>query len=1019
MSARSFSNFGFEYYEKGRSIVEDKFVGRHEGLALFSEIVEYPRRGKEMPALIVRGIAGSGKSWLLARFAAMLESDRLPYVAYNLRSPIAGNIPGAWVRFSREIADRYNLRTPRFNRVKNIFDLRFRGNKPEEQEENTGFIKGLFKTFTGSGQSEEIPSPKMCRIYGKDWEKNLSSRPLHEHLNAMAVALAEDIDYELDGKKFPFMTVLLDSWNISTERQAPLWKALADNCSRLFVIIASQMELEFSDAKEITLHDFNEKETREALERRGIGSPQAIANIMGETGGSPLTVSLAASLAELLARKGDIIRANSFSVQTDEDVAENYMKKIWEHLRDSEQYALCATVKSPGLPPELLAELHAQRVDLPAGAVSASEYIPCEPPFSAETPVKVHLDIYDVIEELSHTIHTPNIADLSRRVERLLESENLLEWEILDARLNIHLAPENALAGIIERIMAMRASGEFTAAESLWRCSHPEGNLGLATIHRMAGYELLHEYLSGKELETYFSRETDTVVTDAEYTIEHSRLISSDNADDALRELQDCVGSLSSAITETSGKEPTLWYLRGEALLLASQIMYKSGVYKEVLSSAQKAFESFNRTIQAELDTAGLVSIECARACGLAADAENGLGETKMANSWLLKALDSLDNATSKRVSFTADIDLIRATAIFKQGEILLKKENRGEAEECFTLALEELGKIAKGYRMFDAISAQKSGEIYISLARLLQQTGAQESAMQALNDAGRTYDKYEELIGGGDYLIWIGRGKIALIEAEIYSTDSADTAITRTREAIEYFERAWEASGAVEAVEGEIDALIFEADLLCEEKRDYETVFDRVEEILETRLSGHASRIKAVFKWIKLAKSRGRAAYIEGKNDIAAKHFSDAIHGYADLNEISSDLPEISDLAEIHLATAVAWRAGGEPVEAFKSLKRALESFEMAADKNTERGRKRVLHAAIGVYNDLSASGMVEESFEASLFALALIAQVGGQEAISIGHELLVYWESQDLSFREKHKLEEVASTLQEYWGQ
>lgn len=1019
MSAGSYTGFGFEYYEQGRTLVEDRFVGRQEALDNFSEILDYPRRGKEMPTLIVHGIAGSGKSWLLAKFAGILENERLPYVAYNLRSPIAGNIPGAWVSFSDEIADKYKLKTPRFNRVRDIFDLRFRGVIREEPSESGGFFKEIFQSIKGSADSDEIPSPKMYRKFGENWEEKLTSQPLNVHLEAMALALAEDIDYEIDRKKASFMTLLVDSWNITSDRQAIHWKTLSENCSRLFVIIASDIDVEFPDKREVTLPDFDEKETREALERRGIGSPQAIANILGETGGSPLGVSLAASLAELITRKGDIIRADTFSVQANNEVNESYTKKIWELLRDSEKYALCAATKSPGLPPELLAELHAQRADLPEGTKSVMEFIPYEPPFSAGSPVKIHSDLQDVIEELSHTIHIPNIADLSRRVDRLLDNENLLEWEVLRSRLNIRLEPETALASIIERLLALRASGEITAAESLWRCSHPEGNLGLATIHRMIGYELLDDYLPTATLKKYYEQDTETIVTDAENIIEHSRLIASESADKALRELQDCVGSLSAAITETSGKEPSLWFLRGRALLLASEIMFKSGVFKEVFSSAQKAHDSFERTINAELNPAGMVSLQNARACLLAANAKSGLGELKASNEWLLKALGRLEKASLERTEFNADISLTKADILSKQGEILLKNDQRGEAEECFNYALEELGAIADDFRIYNSISAQKSGEIFISLARLLQQSGSHDSAMQALNDARRAFDDYRNSIGGEDALIWLGRGHIALISSEILATEDSDAAIAKTQEAIDYFEKAWDAAGTLEAAESEIDALIFEADLLSEDNKDYEQAFDQVEEILKSRLSGHSSRINAIFKWIKLAKSRGRAAYMQGKNEEAAKHFSEAIRGYADLNNISSDLPDISELAEVHLANAIAWRAGGEPIEAFKSLRRSLESFEMAADKNTERGRKRVLHAAIGVYNDLSAASMEDECFEVSLFVLSLIAQVGGQEAISIGHELLVYWESQDLSFRKKHRLEEVASTLQEYWGQ
>ncbi|HDR91084.1 MAG TPA: ATP-binding protein, partial [candidate division Zixibacteria bacterium] len=500
MSAEKFSSFGFEYLEKTKGLVEDKFVGRESELKAFAEILEYPLRGKEMPVLLVKGTSGTGKSWLLSKFASRLDAERLPYVAYNLRSPISGNLPGAWFGLSEEISNKYKLETPRFDRIADIFDRRFRGIEREEAVESKGFFRGFIDQFTGGGQPEELTSPKMYREYGKDWEDALTSRPMHEHLRAMALALAEDIDYGLDRKKYPFLTIILDSWNIATARQAPLWKALAQNSSRLFMIIALQAEADFPDARAITLYDFNERETREALARRGIASQKAVADILGNTAGSPLTVSLAVSLAELVSRKGDIIRADTFDVLSNEDPAETYCRRCWELLRDSEQFALCSAVKSPGLPSELLAELHAQRADMPAGLLSAIEFVPFDPPMSPSSPVKIHEEIFDIIENLSHGVAFTNIADLSRRTERLLENENLLDWEVLLGRLDIRLEPENALSLIFERIMALKASGEISAAESLWRCSHPEGNVPLAVIHRLIGFELLNEYLSPVEL---------------------------------------------------------------------------------------------------------------------------------------------------------------------------------------------------------------------------------------------------------------------------------------------------------------------------------------------------------------------------------------------------------------------------------------------------------------------------------------------------------------------------------------
>jgi len=1019
MTPENYSNFGFEYYEKGRSVVDDRFVGRRDALSRFAEILEYPRRGKEMPSLLVTGISGSGKSWLLSKFISILENERLPYIPFELRNPLVGNLPGAFIRFAQDANKRYGLKTPRFNRVKAIFNRRFRGVIQEEANESAGFIKDIFRSITGGSDPGDIPSRKMYREFGDSWETTLSSKPLDIHLYAMALALAEDIDFGLERKKHPFITIILDSWHSNTDRFAPHWQTLFANSSRLFAIIASRRKRDFHDICEIELTDFDESEIRETLERRGIGAEQAIARILGQTGGSPLTASLAASLAELIARKGDIIRSDTFDVSPDKEVASAYCEEIWGLMRDSEQFASAAAVRAPDLPPELLIRLLAQRADLPMGLNAACYFFPFDPPFSAENPVNIHHTIEDTVEELSHNINIPNIGDLSRRAGRLLERENLLEWEILDTRFSIHFEPADALSKALERIMALRTSGEFDTAEAIWRCSHPKANLALATIHRVIGYELLCNYLPESLLKQYFDMETDTVIMDAEYVIEHARIIGKKDSEMALRELQDSVGSLSAAITETSGGEPSLWYLRGRALLLASKIIERTGVYGEVLSSAQKASESFERTLKSDLDPAGVVSLESAKAKLEVAIAEMGLGEYRSSLAWLNKAIENLETAREKRSYFTADIAFMKAEILTQQGEILLKTGNKGEAEESYNCALEELAAIGKEYRQLDTLASHRTAEIQLALAKLLRQTGSQESAQQAVANAQAAFDRYEKAIGGGDPAGWLGRGKALLIEGELLSTENITLAIDKTRKARLYFDKAWEAGALVEAATGEIEALIFEGNLLSEENGDFEQVFNYAEDILLHKLAGHSAKVAVLTNWIELAKSRGRAAFMAGDNDLATKHFADAIRGYSDLHAHSPEIPFVSDLAEVHQASAIAFRKGGEPIEAFKSLKRAHEAYEIAADKSTERGRKAVLQVAIGVYNDLAATGQEDENFEAALFVLSLISQIGGQEAISTGHELLVYWESQELSFKDKHRLDEVASALQEYWGQ
>ena len=1010
------------FYEHYQSLITDRFVGREEALAQVAEILQYPRRGKGMPVVVITGQSGSGKSWLLARISQKLSDEMLPFIPIDLRTTVQETLPGGFVHIANETTKRVSIKTPRLNKVLDIYLKRFMGITTDPVEDSGGFFRGIIRSLRGEPDEDAIEATELSRIYGENWDEILPGRPLYEHLKAMAIALAEDIDSGLERTKYPFITLLFDSWEDYANRFASHWFRLFDTANRLFVIIATCHPPENREFINITLGDFDDTEASTVLERRGIGSGQACARIIGNTGNNPLAISLAASLADTLTRKGDIIRSNSFDIGEDSTAVEEYSKNTWKGLRESEQYALAACIRGDGLPIGMFAELFAQRADLLPSLIVVSGFVPFDPVLSGTSPVRLHRLLKPIFEKLSMDVTLPTEADLAERTKRLMGRDDHPAWETAHTKLDMRIEPEEAFNAAIEQVIGLVMFGDFDQAESLWRSARPVSNKrGLAAVHCVIGNRLIADTFSSDERVEYFgSFESDDTIYDGAYRIEYARAVA-DNGDNetALKELQDCVSALSGAITETSGGEPALWYLRGRALHLAAELINRAGVPKEAISTGEKALVSFDRAINSGLDPAGLISIDSARTTVLMAEAESSFGDLKGALKRLDKARESIFRAIEKRSVSLPDINLLAAEILYYRGKIHKLAGNWTESEEFFNSALAELKNINNSFVQPSAEGALFAGKIYLALAELIEKTGSEETAIEVIGRAQDAFARYEELIGGNDPAGWIGRGKALLIKSNLLSMDDTEEAISSAREARRYFEKAWDNESSLDAAACEIDALILEGDLLAEDDKPFDELFDKAEKTLIAKLDTPASRVQFLKRWVKLAKSRGRAAYLNSDHDTATRYFADAIEGYEDLHNIAPEQLSIADLAEIQLASAIALRAGGEPYNAFQSLIRAEEAFEIAADKSTNEGRRKVLRASIGVYNDLESTGHDEEAFEAALFVLELIAQIGGQEVMEIGHELLVFWEAQGLSLADSRRLEQVAAPLREYWGE
>ena len=1001
-------------------LVNDRFVGREGLLSHFRDILDYPRVGKSMPTIILRGPAGMGKSWLAYRFVQELAERRIPVISLDSR-PEASRLPGGFEFITRDLAKRFDLTTPRFDRVYRIYARRYLGIEIPKKESESSLFKDLIRSFRKEPDDEEPESPAIREIYGEDWPQILPARPIPEHLSSMALALSEDIESAFQQRKYPFLALVIDDWDAGWNRFYPHWKRLFETSNRLLTIVATTGEVDFHGSIQFPIVAFNDAESRAALRRRGIETNHAVADIIAESRGNPTIISIAASLAELISRSGDIIKENSFAVPENERLFNYFAVNIFDRLRESEKEALYIISHTPGIDAANLSKLFPEDPDLIEELISLIASIPIEPILREDSPIRIHPSVYSSFAPLSEAGLLPADMDIVKRTEELSSGEDRDHLEVLGIRILSRVDSKSALARAFERIVHYSQTGQIGLAEDIWRASAPpDEDRGLCAIHKDIGERLLWKTLSPEQRANYYDvLGVSDAADEGNRRIGYARAMAENGYREiALDELNDTITLLSAAITETSGREPALWYVRGRVHLLASHLIQKSGAYEAAFSSAQKAAESFKKTREIGLDCAGIVSIQTACAQIAASESEASLNKLRSAMTWLNLARESLSEATAKRKDKLPDILLLSVKTLAMKGELLKQKGSYETAEEFLSAALDEVNSFEDRFGPMNPEAALSRAEIRFSLAELLAQSGSEESAFDGIRDALMAFERYEEIIGGPDPKGWIGKGKTLLLKSSILSGEDTEKAIAAAREADGYFKNAWTANPSDEAALGRIDALISIAELLAEEGKLDSAIFDEVTKILAERTTADGTTLPLLKRQIRLYRARGTASYLKDKFTNAARYYASAVKLYSKLNELAPEFPFAAELAEIHMASAIAFRKAGEPREAFESLLRAEEAFEIAADESTKGGLKRVLHLAIEIYNDFASTGRDEEAFEIALFILEMSAALGGTEVLEVGQELLTYWETQELSPHEKRRLDSAAKPLREQWG-
>jgi len=973
-----------------------------------------------MPTMVLRGKKGSGKSWLLCRFAQEIAERRIPCVVLDSTLK-ATRLPGAFEYISHDIDSRFGIKTPRFAKVYEVYAKRFLGIAPFEKQAETGIFKEFFKSFRRESE-EENPLPNAVRkLYGDDWERILPSRPIYEHLRALALSLSEDIDSSLQRKKYPFIALLIDDWDTRMDRFYPHWADLFEPTSRLLTVVATSSDGLFGEVFEIPVIPFDEAEARAALRRRGIEANHAVAGIISESGGNPAVISLASSLAELISRSGDIIKSDTFARKENTPYTNGLLTAIVERLRDSELEALFISLRAGGLDISALCELFPEEPNLVENIVSVLSIFPFEPVYSKSSPIEIFKGLQNRFEFMPEIKNLPGERNILGRCDSLAQTSENGQFEFLSTRIKVKLDSQNGLCEAIEKIIHYYNTGQIGPAEDIWFAAKPPAELrGLASLHHDIGDILLEKILPPESRLKYFDKlEFDLPEAEGRRRIAYARALSDKGRKEAaLDELRDTVSLLSSAITESSGAEPALWLVRGDALCLASELMFPAGAYRDALSAAEKSADSFKRARDGGLECAGLVSLKTARAFVSAASALKTLGETRTAMTWLERARENLATASEQRKKPLPDIALLSAKILAMKGEIFEMREQFDPAEEFLEAALSEIDTIEGIIDVSNPGIILFRAKIFTSLAGLMFRSGSEDSAFEFIKKTHVTFDKYEDTIGGPDADSLIGRGKAQLLKSEMLSVENTPSAISAARDSEGYFKRAISIQPSDEAIFGRIDALISIAELLSGEERPDEAIFEEIEKILSEKAERDGIGVPILERKIKLFRVQGSTLYRKGKYTSGARFFSAAVKLYSELHSLSPDIPFASEVGELQLALSVSLQKAGDHIEAFTCLQRAEEAFETAADDKTREGLKRILHSSIAIYNELASTGKDEEAFEIALFIIELSAKVGGPEVLEVGQMLLTFWESQELTSREKRRLDSSAGPLRELWG-
>jgi len=1004
---------GENFYLKQADLISDRFVGREDILNQLGQILQYTKRGKPMPIVSIHGSSGMGKTWLMSKFSQELLEEKIPFIHIDIADPNIGAVTSFLLKIADSAKKLCNIKTTNFDALWKLYAKRYLGFEPVI-EEQTGFFEGIIRTFRGETDSESDNSEMLQKKFDLNSE---SSYPVSDHYKAMAKALAEDLDNGLGKRKYPFLTLFIDNWDSPFERFQSHYFTLFENSMRLLVIISTHDKINRGDIIHIPLGSFDEGECKKILNRRGIQDSFAQSRIFSSTGGNPLSLSMAASLADAIARKGDIIKSNTFDIPEGLTTNAHLANRIWQMLRENEKFAVAAAIKVGRIDIENLTKLFPKKTDLVEGLCSASSFVPFDPPLNLKGSLKIQSLAARAFAKLSHDKKVTNKIELGEKARRFGRQEKKLSWMLKSIELELLSEPRITLSRILEEIIRRKKTGNYDISESLWKACRIDSNQsGLSTLHTLVGYSILFESLEIPQIVKMLER-----VSFSDTVFEHIRLIHIAKGkyiigehDDAIEMLQGIIGNLSSAITETSGANPSLWFLRGMTLHLLADYMCELGVHDQVLTAAQKSSESYYRSIEAGLDTAGLVSECAARVMIVASQAERALGEFRSANKWLEKATGHLNNAIEKREYYKIDLINLVARISFLRGDMHNQLGNTDQAEDFYSDAIEKLKNIESKHNLTDPESILLIGQTYLSLANLLSKCDSEDMAYENIGLAENAFSRYQEMSTGGLARGYIGRGEALLLKSELLSVDNNDRAISAAREAEDFFKKASELPMSSDAKTKRIEALISIGNLLSEDDKSPKKAFDLANRLIDEK--GNVENNLSYLKLrIKLNKAKGKSCYMQGKNDIAARYFAGAIRDYSILNNLAPELGVYSDVGDLQLGCAVAQSASGDSYQAFQSLIRAEDAFENAANETTAEGRHKVLHAAIQVYNDLAASGRDELAFEVALFILELCSQVGGTEILEIGQELLIHWEAQELTPGEKRKLRRASAVIRE----
>lgn len=341
----------------GRHEITDKFLrqtssfsGRKEELAVLKDYVFSPSPAgqdlQDYPPLLVYGIGGIGKSTLISKFlldeAIRPNRYRMPFVYLDFDHPglTISNPLSLFAAGLRQLAAQFPVMEGEEAHLENALGdllaaqaLRAASFSPEGEDQLK--TKGKTLTFTSASWQRTLDDLSRRHLEGVE----LTSQPILIVLDSF-----EEAQYRTGE------TVIRNFLEFLDELTGRLPNI------RLLIVGRSDLVVSPFNFQKLPVGDFDEDAAKAYLKALGIEQPEVRYLIQEKVGGNPLTLKLAAALAEQEGVGTDISLTDFASQLAGTQVQELLVRRNIEHIRDPE-------VQELALPGMLLRRIDAKVIE--------------------------------------------------------------------------------------------------------------------------------------------------------------------------------------------------------------------------------------------------------------------------------------------------------------------------------------------------------------------------------------------------------------------------------------------------------------------------------------------------------------------------------------------------------------------------------------------------------------------------------------------------------------------------------